>query len=421
MSVSLFIATKSVRSLQLTCSHFFNLIERLFLKMPVVVGSSFWFEREESICNQLLSNGYNWKVNKFYILIDLAYKDSAVGNFIDQIRSMIDSPIKMLYFNFSEYPVPHSSQWALPDFRNAFFSLISEYCNASTEIIVNTPAVSGSVFTEIGVPKIDSFSVLQFELDNIPAVIMQDLHISHLILQIGRTFDRRADPLPDNPMRCVTSLLLNDDRFIWDNDFFIKLFPALKVLRLNVGSGKDNNSIQLPDCCETVYIDYRNLRHISGCRNIKYLGLRGSLPPGSTYFDSELMESLQFFLHGLNLDFGGRNEEDHDKIEVDLQRLLKYQTELKVLSVLIGNIRSLHDRNRLVTCKINLIDAIRSRMIDFELFIFGNDLAVINRNLPDRVIKFIDKLDCVNGWQWRRRGDRFVSLDPRRAALTLPL
>ena len=66
---SLCTATESIRKWQLTCVHFFNLIELLYLKVPVAIGTTSLCKEDEVFCKHLIQNGAKWRINMFYVQV----------------------------------------------------------------------------------------------------------------------------------------------------------------------------------------------------------------------------------------------------------------------------------------------------------------------------------------------------------------
>ena len=413
-SVSLFGSTKSVRNLQMSCVHFFHVIEQCLLKVSIAIGTSSLCKRDDSYCMYLLLRGVTWKIDKFHFFIDAGFQDSGAINFIGRIRPIIDSQIRLLYFKFFFFR--HFGAFYPPEYQNRLFAHVADCCNASTEIIVHTPGLSQADSNKIRVPKIDTLAYLFYDSESIQFI--QSMKISRLALRFHYLWSL---PL-ENAMRNVTCLSIEVDAFKRTraaDRFFIHLFPAVKFLSIR-GSLRSCGDLQLPECCHTVDTNYSNLEYLALCDHIKYLCLYGCSRLASCYFERNLMESLQFSLHGLNFNLAGRDEEDHGKLEVELNRLLEYQTNLKLLSVSYkGSLLHMKDAE---TCKLNVIKFIKEMNRDIDLFIFGDHLAVININLNSATISYIDKLDSENRWMFRRRKKRtVVSLDPANASLILAL
>ena len=100
---------------------------------------------------------------------------------------------------------------------------------------------------------------------------------------------------------------------------------------------------------------------------------------------------------------------------------LKHQPGLKVLSVSIDDFDP-PPSEITEAWKMSVINFIKEVNRNMDLFIFGDELAVINRKLDYNTMRFIDKLDSVHGWRWRRRGNEtVVSLDPETALVRLPI
>ena len=156
------------------------------------------------------------------------------------------------------------------------------------------------------------------------------------------------------------------------------------------------------------------------CRSIKYLSVRNE------GIDEDMMETLQFSLNAVNFFYTQNQDEiEYGTLEADLLCLLKYQPSLKVLSVSFFNmiLLSLPSHKRACDiCKTSVVDYFKKTNRNLDLFIFGDELVVINRNLGAGLIRIMDGLDYSNGWSWRSKSDKtVVSLDPSRATFTSPL
>ena len=421
-------ACKDVCSLKLTCSHFLNLIDQLCLKMPVLVGgSSAKFESEKKLCKHIMDKGLFWKINKFGIEVSPSYSQSDVSTFIGQIRWIIDNRIKLLHYSFVPTMQRRFSP-TMPNYQNRFYSVVSDYCNDDTRIIVYTHVVTGTELNQIGVPRIDTCSYIELQMDAIPFI--QNMEISKLSLITLDHFSmgdldnfHGSSKNRSNAMRSVTYLSFEFSDFSdnYGENFFINHFPCLEVLDLSGSLNDKTDRIILPESCEAVNIRYENLQSISQCPNIKYLALDGDLDVDEFYFTTEILESLKFSLHALNFNLLKREDEDCGEIAVELQRLLQHQANLKVLSVSLFDGQPRYIEVIFDDCKNDLVKFIKAERGDMELFIFGDKLTAVNKNLSRETVGVIDAFDSEYEWSFRRRENRSpVSLDPADADLTLP-
>ena len=238
---------------------------------------------------------------------------------------MISGPIKLISFKFSRYQILFRLD--LPEFRNTVFSDVSEFCNSSTEIFVETAIFRGALLDKMGVPKVDSLTCMDFVFDDISYA--QKYKFSDL--DVGSFDILRNHFLPKNAMTMVTSLRLRI-RLVEKkiDSFFTQLFPSLKVLELDDYLDKIRGQLQLPDSCKALYTLFDNLQYVWHCKSIQYLGLDGNVPLDLSYCESELTNLSQFSLHGLNVHINTSDGEECGDLGVLLKWFLKVCFSLRL-------------------------------------------------------------------------------------------